>query len=95
MIYVTTCDGHPSVELRDAHNSNIIVLLFATAFNIAFLVYYLSSVAYVVGTIVACVLPICLNYAWLMVSYELKLKSIRNLNAVIGLFIVLGIIALV
>ena len=90
--YVKTFDGHPSMSLRDNHNANVIFLLLASAFDIAFFVYYCQSAAIVLFAIFGMFLPLILNYVWLLVDYEKKLKSIRNYNAVIGLFIYLGLL---
>ena len=81
------------MTLRDHHNSNVLFLLLATTYDIAFFVYYCSSVYVALFSVFGTFIPLVLNYVWVMVDYERKLKSIRNYNGVIGLFIYLGILA--
>ena len=92
-IYVVTCDGHPNLELRDIHKSNVIILLYATAIDIALLVFYFQSWPIIVFGLFCSLVPILMNYAWLVLSYELKLKSIRSSNAITVFIIALSLIA--
>ena len=91
-VFVVTCDGHPTPELRNIHNSNVIILLFATLLDILMFGYYINSIAFVLWGIFGQLVPLTFNYIWLLISYENKLKSIREYNYVIGLYIVMGML---
>ena len=92
-MFVVTCDGHPTPRLRDVHNSNVILLLFASFFDFMFFTYYMTSTIYVLWSVFAYGIPLGLNYSWLIVSYETKMRSIRDYNMMIALFVVAGILA--
>ena len=87
-----TCDGHPNEDLRNIHNLNISLLLYATAFDVAMLTYYITSWPIVLFVIFGCFLPIFMNLSWLLISYESKLKSLRNPNGITAFYTIVGLI---
>ena len=91
--YVHTFDGHPSEKLRDVHNSNLLALIFATILSIFFFFYYVSALGLTLFAVFGTFVPLALNYTWLGIDYEHKLRSIRNYNAMIALFVVIGLLA--
>ena len=66
--------------------------MYAVAFDIALMTYYIESWPIDLYVVLVCGIPIVFNFIWLMVSYEHKLKSIENYNYLTAGFIVLGII---
>ena len=92
MTYVQTYDGHPSSKLRDIHNSNLIALIFATILSFLFFVYYFNCVGFALFAVFGMFLPIAINYTWIGVHYDHKLRSIRRYNMMIGMFVILGLL---
>ena len=92
MIYVQTYDGHPSPRLRFIHNFNLIALIFATILSFLFFVYYVNCVGFALFAVFGMFLPIAINYTWIGVHYDHKLRSIRRYNMMIGLFVILGLL---
>ena len=87
-VFVVTCDGHPTPRLRDIHNSNVLLLIFATFFDFIFFSYYAGSTTYMLFSIFGFGIPLGLNYTWLLVSYERKMRYIGDYNLVILLFVI-------
>ena len=65
--------------------------MYAVALDIAMMTYYIQSWPIDLYVVLVCGIPIILNFIWLLVSYEHKLKSIEDYNYLTALFVVLGI----